>query len=47
MTGIDENGQVALLFEDWDGAQIQCEAGHGLEGADAAFTQDHIRIPFT
>src|SRR5699024_3674350 len=41
---VEPNGQVAQLLEHGYGADVEGEAGGGLEGADAALAQDDVGV---
>ena len=42
--GIDDHRQVRELLEHRHGGEVEREAGGGLEGADAALAEHHVRI---
>ena len=44
LAGIDDNRAVGFLFDDRDGGEVECVAGVSLEGADAAFAKEQVRI---
>ena len=44
MAWVDDDRQVGLLFDDWNGRDVQCVAGSGLKGADAALAQDNLFV---
>ena len=44
MAGVDDDGQMGELAQHRDAGEVQCVAGVGLEGADAAFAEDHVVV---
>ena len=44
VAGVDHDRQVRPGAEDRHGRQVERVAGRGLEGADAALAQDHVRV---
>src|SRR5207244_4225476 len=42
---VDDHGQVRLLLQDRDGADVEREPHRGLEGLDPTLAEDHARVP--
>ena len=44
LAGVDDDWEVGLAFGDGDGGEVECVAGVGLEGADAAFAEHDVGV---